>query len=177
MKMNTATLDRDEAIKRIKAALKRRSGKAWSVTGGKGTAWGWIEIDATPKNRTWQWIQTTSPEVPSEGAYYGGAYGLTPGYRVGPGAEDRITSPADDPWAREAVEMGRSVIYNWEVNRPDQLYGHMSPADREELASLLGLTTVHYQGESIAASSDHRREYVDRAEGRTPSVIGQTYWD
>jgi hypothetical protein len=132
--MATATMDRDEAIKRIKAALKRRSGKAWSVTGGKGTAWGWIEIDATPKNRTWHFKDT--------------------------GRRDDDGQP----------------IYE-EINDPSQPFGHMSPADREELAGLLDLTTVHYQGQSIAASSDHRREYVDRAEGRTPTVIGQTYWD
>ena len=45
--------DRDEAIKQIKAALQRRSGKPWSVTGGRGTAWGWITIDAPPARRTW----------------------------------------------------------------------------------------------------------------------------
>lgn len=45
--------DRDDAIKRIRAALCRRSGKTWSVTGGKGTAWGWITIDAPPGRRTW----------------------------------------------------------------------------------------------------------------------------
>jgi hypothetical protein len=43
--------DRDATIKTIRANLKRRTGRAWSVTGGKGTAWGWIEIQATPKNR------------------------------------------------------------------------------------------------------------------------------
>lgn len=41
-------MDRNETIKRIKDALKRRSGKPWSVTGGRGTAWGWITIDAPP---------------------------------------------------------------------------------------------------------------------------------
>lgn len=45
--------DRNETIKRIKAALQRRSGKAWSVTGGRGTAWGWLTIDAPPARRTW----------------------------------------------------------------------------------------------------------------------------
>ena len=45
--------DRDETIQRIKTALQRRSGKPWSVTGGRGTAWGWIAIDAPPKRRTW----------------------------------------------------------------------------------------------------------------------------
>jgi len=46
------TMDRNETIKEIKTALKRRSGKIWSVTGGKGTAWGWINIDAPPARRT-----------------------------------------------------------------------------------------------------------------------------
>ncbi len=46
------TIDRDEAIARIRTALKRRSGKAWSVTGGRGTAWGWITVEAPPARRT-----------------------------------------------------------------------------------------------------------------------------
>lgn len=45
--------DRDRTIATIRAALKRRSGKAWSVTGGRGTAWGWITIEAPPARRTW----------------------------------------------------------------------------------------------------------------------------
>ena len=45
--------ERDEAIREIRAALRRRSGKAWSVTGGHGTAWGWITIQALPARRTW----------------------------------------------------------------------------------------------------------------------------
>ena len=52
-------MHRDEAIKRIGAALKRRSGKAWSVTGDRGTAWGWINIDAPPARRTWHFRGTT----------------------------------------------------------------------------------------------------------------------
>lgn len=43
--------DRDDAIQIIKQELKRRSGKAWSVTGGRGTDWGWITITAPPKRR------------------------------------------------------------------------------------------------------------------------------
>jgi hypothetical protein len=35
-------MDRNETIKTIRTALRRRSGKAWSVTGGRGTGWGWI---------------------------------------------------------------------------------------------------------------------------------------
>ena len=45
-------MDRDEAISRIRKALKARSGKSWSVTGGRGTAWGWIKISAPPARRT-----------------------------------------------------------------------------------------------------------------------------
>ena len=46
--------DRAETIQRIKRALQRRSGKPWSVTGGRGTAWGWLTIDAPPSRRTWK---------------------------------------------------------------------------------------------------------------------------
>jgi hypothetical protein len=43
--------NRDEAIAEIRAALKRRSGRTWSVTGGKGTAWGWITVTTPPARR------------------------------------------------------------------------------------------------------------------------------
>lgn len=43
--------DRDETIRAIRAALRRRTGRAWSVTGGRGTAWGWIRITAPPARR------------------------------------------------------------------------------------------------------------------------------
>jgi len=49
--------DRDTVIKAIKAALKARSGKSWSVTGGRGTAWGWITIDALPARKTAHCVQ------------------------------------------------------------------------------------------------------------------------
>ena len=45
------TLDRDDAIKLIREALKKRSGKTWSVTGGRGTGWGWITIMSPPARR------------------------------------------------------------------------------------------------------------------------------
>lgn len=56
-------LSRNETIKRIRAALKRRSGKVWSVTGGTGTAWGWITIQAPPKRRTGAHVQREGAEV------------------------------------------------------------------------------------------------------------------
>lgn len=111
---HTAALDptdRNDAIKLIRAALRQRSGKAWSVTGGTGTAYGWIEIKSPPKRAADQW-------------------------------------------------------------------GTMTAAEAAELGDLLGLGgPAHHQGVSIAASGNHRREYVDRAEGRTPAVTGSTYWD
>ena len=42
-------MNRDEAISRIKTALKKRTGRVWSVTAGRGTAWGWVRISAPPK--------------------------------------------------------------------------------------------------------------------------------
>ena len=104
-----AANDRDDTIRIIRDALKRRSGKAWSVTGGRGTAWGWIAITVPPRRRT--------------------------------------------------------------------EFGGMTDSDRAELAQLLGLDSAHFQGVNIPASSDYRREYIDRAEGRTPSVVGRPYWD
>lgn len=47
-------LSRAAVIARIRAALERRSGKRWSVTGGTGTAYGWLRIDAPPARRTWR---------------------------------------------------------------------------------------------------------------------------
>ena len=48
---DTMSLTREQAIARIKAGLKARSGKSWSVAGGKGTAWGWLRVAAPPARR------------------------------------------------------------------------------------------------------------------------------
>ena len=45
-----ASLDRNDTILRVRKALKARSGKEWSVKGGRGTAWGWISISAAPRD-------------------------------------------------------------------------------------------------------------------------------
>ena len=50
-------VSRDEAITAIRAALKRRSGKAWSVKGGRGTAWGWITVTAPPRRCTGKMVE------------------------------------------------------------------------------------------------------------------------
>lgn len=42
-------LTRDEAIAAMREALRQRSGKAWSVKGGRGATWGWIDIVSPPR--------------------------------------------------------------------------------------------------------------------------------
>lgn len=103
--------DVKETVRLIRQHLKRRSGRAWSVTHGRGTAYGWITIHVPPAQRT-----------------------------------DR---------------------------------GEMSDADRDELARLLvDLPNVQKQaGVKVAASTAHRREYIARARGLTPTEYGTQYWD
>ena len=96
-------------ISLLKSTLKARSGKSWSVTGGRGTAYGWINITSLPSRQ------------------------------VG--------------------------------------FDYMSPEDKAELATLLGLETVHQQGYSIAASSAYYREALQRAAGLAVTKIAQPYWD
>ncbi len=108
--------DRDLFIKAVKAALKTRSSYPWSVTGGRGTAWGWVEINVAPRDRKFN----------SDGSEGG---------------------------------------------------GHMSPARRAELAALLGLDQVHFQGVSIPSGGKYRAEYLARARGEEPAEIAQPYWD
>lgn len=134
--MNTETemdLNRDAVIARIRTALKRRSGRAWSVTGGRGTAWGWITVDVPPAKRTWR-------------------------HRLKEGATN------DGPG-------------NWEEYDTGQPGGHMGPADRADLARLLGLDGIHQQGLMIAASSDYYREHIERAETGRSDVQAKPYWD
>ena len=104
---------RDVAIKSIRSALKERSGKAWSVRGGVGTAWGWITISSPPKRH---------------------------------------------------------------VNH------RMTEEDTADLHKLLGLPWnpnhgVTAQSITVADTGEHRREFVARAQGRTPDVVGKQYWD
>lgn len=127
------SMDVKAVCARIKAALQRRSGKAWSVTHGRGTSYGWITIDAPPARRTWH-------------SYYTGFIG------------------------RDGSEI-------WLEEDTGQVNGHMGPEDRETLRALLDVERMHDQGESIPSSRDHYREYLDRAEGRTPSKIAVPYWD
>lgn len=107
------SMSRDEVIAAIRADLKRRSDKAWSVRGGTGTAYGWISISAPPRRM-----------------------------------ED----------------------------------GMMTVEDAAELHALLGIDYRPAPGVRIArvtvpVSAEYRREFLDRAAGRTPTVVGKPYWD
>ena len=53
----------------------------------------------------------------------------------------------------------------------------MTETDRGTLAALLNVDRVHHQGVSIPSSNAYYQEYIDRAEGKTPSVIARPYWD
>jgi hypothetical protein len=55
--------ERDETITAIRNALNRRSGRSWSVTGGRGTAWGWITITAPPRRRDQYGAMTTADRI------------------------------------------------------------------------------------------------------------------
>jgi hypothetical protein len=98
-------LTRASAITRIKTGLNSRSKTRWSVTGGRGTGWGWLHINARSK------------------------------------------------------------------------LAAMTQEEKQELQALLGLDRPVHSSVSVPASHDYWREYIDRAEGRTPSVIGRQYWD
>ena len=127
-------MNRNDTIREIKAALKIRSGKTWSATGGKGTAYGWIDIASPPARRT-------AHSVKKDGAL------------------------SDWPADYEIVDTGAPG-------------GYMTDADRAELGALLGLPgPVHRQGEQVPASSEYYSEYLDRAKGVAPKVIGKVYWD
>lgn len=154
-------MDRNEAIDIIRKSLKARSGKQWSVKGNRGTAWGWIDIDAPPKRRTWKFVYTDTPNPPCDGAVYSGS----------------AESPEQDAYIKFAISRGMYVRYTWEVEDPNCEFGHMSPSDRKELAKLLNLESVHHQGVSIPSGSHYREEYVARAKGEIPTQYGERYWD
>ncbi len=132
---NQVEHDRAGTIKAIRTALKARSGKDWSVTGGRGTAWGWIKISAPP-------VRSTFAHREREGAQH--------------------------------MEKWRDRVEEYDTGEPGRC---ASFADIDQLAELLDLPACQCDPASIPASSDYRREYIDRAEGRTPSKIAEPYWD
>jgi hypothetical protein len=81
-------LTRNAVIKRIKAALEKRSGKKWSVTGGRGTAHGWLTIDAPPARRTWHRVAKDDTRNETGDLYYGDVDG-GPGFAGHTSPDDR----------------------------------------------------------------------------------------
>ncbi len=121
-------IDRAVAIKLIRDALRRRSGKTWSVTGGRGTAYGWLSIMPMPSRRVCR-HQFDGAECP------------TP----------------------EGCEEHRR---------------YMSDADCAELATLLGVEQVHYQGLSIPSGSADYRLWIARAQtGKSCGYRAPQSWD
>jgi predicted Zn-ribbon and HTH transcriptional regulator len=53
---------RNGVTKKIKQLLKERSGKPWSVTGGRGTGWSWIQIKSPPSRTKDNLYGYMSPE-------------------------------------------------------------------------------------------------------------------
>ena len=43
--------DRNTTITALRKVLKRRTGRTWSVTGGRGSSWGWITVNSPPARR------------------------------------------------------------------------------------------------------------------------------
>jgi hypothetical protein len=83
---------RNNVIKRIKTALAKR-GYKYSVTGGSGTAWGWIHIDLMPAE-----LKLLTPER-RQAAYRRMAEALGMKY-----AGDGVSVPASTAHYREYLE-------------------------------------------------------------------------
>lgn len=87
-------INRNEAISRIRKALKARSGKAWSVRGGRGTAWGWIDVDAPPRRRNEHHLMSDDDR-----AELAGLFGLDAahhqGLAISPDARDDYVARAE----------------------------------------------------------------------------------
>jgi len=80
---------RNEVIKVIRHHLKKRTGKAWSVTGGRGTAWGWITITSPPAR------QVNHRITDEDGKELGEVLGLGPSHHQG------INIPSQTDYYRE----------------------------------------------------------------------------
>ena len=81
---------------------------------------------------------------------------------------------------RQTGELGSDGMPVYELIHVGENGYLMGPDDRTELARLLGFpdqSSAPHQGVKIAAGHDFYAEFIDRAEGRTPSVIGKAYWD
>jgi hypothetical protein len=88
--------DRNDTIATIKANLKAR-GFSYSVTGGRGTAWGWIHIDLMPKM-----FKSNEQIIKAERVRMNEAFGLN-------GASD-ISVPSSSAYYREYIERSAGKV-------------------------------------------------------------------
>jgi len=73
--------------------------------------------------------------------------------------------------ARSTIKWSVRLEGQWieivSMNARKNNHGHMDADECAALTKLLGLEdTVHHQGEMVAASQAHRKEYIARAEGK-----------
>jgi len=81
-----------------------------------------------------------------------------------------------------SVHGGTGTAYGW-ISISRHPHESMTDAERAELDALLGMDGRNrrvgggHSPESIPAGHDYYQEYIDRANGRAPSVTGTPYWD
>lgn len=108
----------------------------------------------------------------------GHAWSVTPGKGTSWGWI-RITLPPGKRMWRHRLKPGMpDYPENYEGYDSGQPGGSMSPAQRAELAALLGLEVREVHGDGISLSGGSgatawREEYMDRAQGKAPSVRGE----
>lgn len=127
------SVDRNDAIRVIREALKRRSGKTWSVTGDRGTAWGWINITAPPKRRVAH-IQNPAYHCDHPEA------GAVPYFEADPDENHGAWYMSD----ADAAELGELLG----LGKPAHCQGVSIAADsayrREYMSRALGLTAIDH---------------------------------
>src|SRR4051812_15651258 len=92
---NLDPTDRNDAIKLIRQSLRQRSGKAWSVRGDRGSAWGWIKVSSPPARCADQWGTMAEAECKELGELLGLS---RPAHHQG------VTIPDGSDYRREYVD-------------------------------------------------------------------------
>lgn len=94
-----AHMDRKTAQTRIRKALKTITGRAWSVTGDRGTAWGWITVHAMPKDRVGEFGYLSDEDAETLTLIIYTGFGV---HRVS--GQGHLVSPDDREWFTVRLE-------------------------------------------------------------------------
>jgi hypothetical protein len=143
-----AYMNRNEATKAIRQALKARSGKAWRVYGHTGTAYGWFTI-ASPAAR----LGPDGYMTPAECRELADLLGLSrsvhfQGESVSPEAREVMVSRALGLFKDEDFESRRA----WEVEREEQERRAAAPECAEApLPSADPVDAAEHSGEPFCA--------------------------